>query len=108
VAEPSKATAAPVTPRPGASTTTTGGAATAGTAKTMAMLSAARRAEQDGRDRANSRVAGGAKLLRPDAPALASHTQADLDHIAAELNGRPRQTLGWKTPPEKMNQLLLP
>jgi transposase, IS30 family len=33
-------------------------------------------------------------------------TQADLDAVADELNDRPRQTLGWAKPKEKMAQLL--
>jgi IS30 family transposase len=37
---------------------------------------------------------------------LAARSQIDLDEIAAELNGRPRQTLDWRTPAEKMAQLL--
>jgi IS30 family transposase len=48
-------------------------------------------------------------LLRqylPKGSNLAAHTQAELDQIAARLNGRPRQTLGWMTPTEKMQQLL--
>lgn len=34
-------------------------------------------------------------------------TQAHLDEVAARLNGRPRQTLGWRTPSEKLSELLL-
>jgi IS30 family transposase len=37
---------------------------------------------------------------------LAARSQVELDQIAAELNGRPRKTLDWKTPTEKMNELL--
>ncbi len=31
------------------------------------------------------------------------HSQADLDAVAAQLNGRPRETLHWKNPTEKLN-----
>jgi IS30 family transposase len=37
---------------------------------------------------------------------LAARSQVELDQIAAELNGRPRKTLDWSTPAEKMEQLL--
>ena len=48
-------------------------------------------------------------LLRQYLPAkldLAARSQVELDQIAAELNGRPRKTLGWMTPAEKMEELL--
>ena len=48
-------------------------------------------------------------LLRqylPKGSDLADHSQPALDAIAAELNGRPRKTLAWATPTEKMEALL--
>jgi transposase, IS30 family len=37
---------------------------------------------------------------------LAARSQVELDDIAAELNGRPRKTLDWATPAERMEALL--
>ena len=49
-------------------------------------------------------------LLRqyfPKATDLSIHGAEHLDLVAAELNGRPRMTLGWHNPAEQLNNLLL-
>jgi IS30 family transposase len=48
-------------------------------------------------------------LLRqyfPQGTSLAGHTPAELAAVADELNGRPRKTLGWKTPAEALAEIL--
>src|SRR4051812_5548379 len=48
-------------------------------------------------------------LLRqyfPKRTEIAHFTQADLDAVAAELNGRPRQTLGFKSPSQALDEAL--
>jgi IS30 family transposase len=48
-------------------------------------------------------------LLRqyfPKRSEIAHYSQADLDAVAAELNGRPRQTLGWLTPSQALDAAL--
>ena len=37
---------------------------------------------------------------------MRDYSQADFDAIADQLNGRPRQTLGFKTPSEALAEVL--
>jgi transposase, IS30 family len=50
-------------------------------------------------------------LLRqyfPKGTDLSLHGPADLEHVAQQLNGRPRKTLGWKSPAQRLRALLQP
>ncbi|MFI6285700.1 IS30 family transposase [Streptomyces sp. NPDC051018] len=50
-------------------------------------------------------------LLRqyfPKGTNLSTYTREQLDTVAAELNSRPRKTLGWENPAERLSKLLAP
>lgn len=48
-------------------------------------------------------------LLRqyfPKSTDLSVHSPEDLEHVSQQLNSRPRKTLGWRTPAERLRDLL--
>lgn len=42
----------------------------------------------------------------PKGTDLSIHSQAGLNRVARQLNERPRETLGWMTPLEKMREVV--
>lgn len=54
----------------------------------------------------NENTNGLVRQYLPRTDDMRDYTQADLDAIADELNQRPRQTLGFKTPSEALNEAL--
>ena len=38
---------------------------------------------------------------------LSAYDIKDLEHVAHELSARPRKTLGWETPAERLRDLLI-
>jgi transposase, IS30 family len=55
---------------------------------------------------ANESTNGLLRQYFPKDKTVAKYTQEQLDSVAAQLNGRPRETLGWKNPAETLTQAL--
>jgi len=54
----------------------------------------------------NENINGLLRQYFPKRSEIAHYSQDDLDQVAAELNGRPRQTLGWLTPSQALDAAL--
>ena len=57
-------------------------------------------------DHLNETTNGLLRQYFPKRTEIAHFTQADLDDVAAELNDRPRQTLGWRSPSQALDEAL--
>ena len=56
--------------------------------------------------RSNENTNGLLRQYFPKRSEIAHYTQADLDAVAAEPNDRPRQTLGWRSPSQALDEAL--
>jgi transposase, IS30 family len=54
----------------------------------------------------NENTSGLLRQYFPKGTDLAAHSKEHLDEVAAELNSRPRKTLGWRTPAQALDEVL--